>query len=221
MTIRFKFRKTGCMKYIGHLDLIRLFQKAFRKVDFPIAYSSGYNPHPLLSIAAPLSVGITSSGDYMDVKINENMNECMIDKMNEFLPEGLDFLSYTMLGESQKNAMSIVRAATYQVRLKVLDKMTQENITAYLAQEVILTQKKNKKKITVEVDIKKGIYDLALEKDDLKMVLATGSVLNVKPSFVIKTLCAFLKLNYNPFDYVIHREDLFYLRDGRLISLDT
>ena len=63
MKIRVKFKKWGCMKFIGHLDMMRYFQKAVRRADIDIRYSEGYSAHQIMSFAAPLGVGITSDGE--------------------------------------------------------------------------------------------------------------------------------------------------------------
>ena len=70
MKIRIKFRKYGVMKFIGHLDIMRYFQKAMRRADIDICYSTGFSPHMIMSFAAPLGVGITSDGEYFDIEVN-------------------------------------------------------------------------------------------------------------------------------------------------------
>ena len=60
--IRIKFRKYGVMRFIGHLDIMRYFQKAMRRAEIDICYSEGFSPHQIMSFAAPLGVGITSDG---------------------------------------------------------------------------------------------------------------------------------------------------------------
>lgn len=67
MKIRIKFRKYGTMKFIGHLDVMRFFQKAIRRAGIPIAYTEGFSPHQIMSFAAPLGVGLTSDGEYLDI----------------------------------------------------------------------------------------------------------------------------------------------------------
>lgn len=67
ITLRFRFAKYGAMKYLGHLDLLRYFQKAVRRAEIPVAYSTGFSPHQIMSFAMPLSVGLTSEGEYFDV----------------------------------------------------------------------------------------------------------------------------------------------------------
>ena len=73
MKIRVKFKKWGCMKFIGHLDMMRYFQKAVRRADIDIRYSEGYSAHQIMSFAAPLGVGITSDGEYIGDNIIRNL----------------------------------------------------------------------------------------------------------------------------------------------------
>ena len=66
MTVRIKFSKFGAMKFIGHLDVMRYFQKAIRRAELDVCYSNGFHPHQVMSFAAPLGVGLTSDGEYVD-----------------------------------------------------------------------------------------------------------------------------------------------------------
>ena len=68
MKTRMRFVKCGSMKFIGHLDCMRFFQKAIRRAKLDVAYSKGYSPHQLMSFASPLGVGVTSDGEYIDVE---------------------------------------------------------------------------------------------------------------------------------------------------------
>ena len=69
MIFRIRFAKYGVVKFIGHLDTMRYFQKAVRRSELPIKYSQGFNPHQLMVFAQPLGVGITSDGEYMDIDV--------------------------------------------------------------------------------------------------------------------------------------------------------
>ena len=80
MNIRIKFQKYGVMKFIGHLDIMRYFQKSMRRADINIAYSEGFSPHQIMSFAAPLGVGITSDGEYLDIEVKStNSSKASID----------------------------------------------------------------------------------------------------------------------------------------------
>ena len=69
MKVRIKFAKYGVMKYIGHLDIMRYFQKCMRKGNIDIAYSTGFSPHQIMSFASPLGVGVESNGEYFDIEL--------------------------------------------------------------------------------------------------------------------------------------------------------
>ena len=73
MNIRVKFKKYGVMKFVGHLDLMRYFQKSIRRAGIDIAYSGGFSPHQVMSFAAPLSLGATSDGEYFDMEVNATL----------------------------------------------------------------------------------------------------------------------------------------------------
>ena len=89
MKIRIKFAKTGVMKFVGHLDVMRYFQKAIRRAELPIAYSEGFSPHMLLSFASPLGVGISSTGEYFDMVLAEDMKtDEIVKRLNATMVEG-------------------------------------------------------------------------------------------------------------------------------------
>ena len=73
MKVRIKFAKTGHMKFVGHLDTMRYFQKAIRRAELPVAFSGGYSPHMIMSFAAPLGVGTESLGEYFDLELAETV----------------------------------------------------------------------------------------------------------------------------------------------------
>ena len=84
MKVRIKFRKQGNMKFIGHLDIMRYFQKVMRRADVDIRYSEGFSPHQIMSFAAPLGVGLTSNGEYMDIEVlSTDDSKTMVRRMNE------------------------------------------------------------------------------------------------------------------------------------------
>ena len=94
MKIRIKFRKYGIMKFIGHLDIMRYFQKAMRRADIDICYSAGFSPHMIMSFASPLGVGLTSDGEYLDIEIgNELSSEAAVKRLNGVMAEGVAVLS--------------------------------------------------------------------------------------------------------------------------------
>ncbi len=140
MNIRVRFRKYGVLKFIGHLDVMRYFQKAIRRADIDICYSEGYSPHMIMSFASPLGVGLESDGEYMDIEIKGSIStEEAVRRLNAVMVEGMRFSSFREIPEEKaSNAMALVAAADYGVRFREgyePDARTGKSIyTAFLAQ---------------------------------------------------------------------------------------
>ena len=119
MKIRIKFAKYGTMKYIGHLDMMRFFQKAIRRAGIDIKYSEGFSPHQIMSFASPLGVGLESTGEYMDIEVlSMTSAQDIRESLNSAMVEGVEVLSVTPLPDHAKNAMASVAAASYSLRMK-------------------------------------------------------------------------------------------------------
>ncbi len=95
MKVRIKFRKYGALKFIGHLDVMRFFQKAMRRAEIPIAFTGGYSPHMIMSFANPLGIGLTSDGEYFDIELKEPISsEAAVRQLNQVMVEGIEVLSF-------------------------------------------------------------------------------------------------------------------------------
>ena len=118
MKVRIKFEKRGNLRFIGHLDLMRYFQKANRRAGLPIAYSEGFSPHQIMSFAAPLSMGVESTAEYADFKLTDDAritSEEAVLRMNREMAEGLKILSFLRIPDEAGNCMSTMFAADYRV----------------------------------------------------------------------------------------------------------
>lgn len=214
MKIRIKFSKHGSVKFIGHLDIMRYFQKAMRRANVDIRYSEGFSPHQVMSFAAPLGVGLTSNGEYMDIEVlTTNNSKAMVERLNAVMAEGIEVLSYRLLDDSSKNAMSIVAAADYTISFRPshvpddLDGFFQK-LDAFYQQDQISILKKTKKS-EVQVDIRPLVYKLYRTGDAMFMQLATGSVNNLKPELVLEAFHQFLGLEYPPLGFQVQREEVY------------
>ncbi len=172
MNIRIKFQKYGVMKFIGHLDMMRYFQKAIRRAGIDIAYSGGYSPHQIMSFAAPLGVGVTSGGEYFDIEVNTSKSsQESIEALNQAMVEGISILEYKRLPDTAKTSMSLVAAADYLVYEKPgyepffssLEEL-QEKVQAFYEKqsEIIITKQTKKSQITM--DLKPFIYEMKAVK---------------------------------------------------------
>ena len=224
MMMRLKFSKTGAMKYIGHLDVMRYFQKALRRASIPVKFSAGFHPHMLMSFAAPLSVGVESTAEYFDLELSEDMEpKELVNRLNAEMAEGFAVLGACCVrGERAAKAMSLVAAADYKVKLAGLAddacKRLQEGIGDFLARETVLVTKEGKKG-TREVDIRPLIYCLRPEEDGIFMSLASGSRGNCKPETVISALAEPLQIPVGRTDLRILRLEVYARKDeeGKLL----
>lgn len=177
MKARIKFQKYGAMKFIGHLDVMRYFQKLFRRAEIDNEYSKGYSPHQIMSFAAPLGVGLTSDGEYLDIQLlSSDTPGNMVKRINAASTEGLRIVGFQPLLDPIENqrvvtAMSLVGSADYLVSLK--DGYSLNGITTqeefkkqfnhFLEQKEIVVDKKTKKSEKA-VDIKSMISLVAFDK---------------------------------------------------------
>lgn len=196
MKVRIKFSKLGNMRFIGHLDIMRYFQKAMRRAKIPIKYSEGFSPHQIMSFASPLSIGVEGYGEYMDIEIVSHISsKDAIDRLNENMCEGMKVLSFLELDDDAKNSMSIVDSADYKLSLKAEDNLEEYYIKLsslvkdILSAEVLIVEKESKDKIK-EVDIKPLVNSLECRYEDGKVFLfanlCSGSANNLKPELLIK-----------------------------------
>ena len=120
MKVRIKFSKQGNLRFVGHLDMMRYFQKAFRRSGLPISYSEGFSPHQIMSFAAPLGMGLEGLGEYFDIRVPDEGTPVSTDeavsRLNDEMAEGLKILSYLAIPDDTGNCMAAVHAADYTVR---------------------------------------------------------------------------------------------------------
>lgn len=116
MRIRIKFEKRQPVRYLGHLDIMRFFQRVFNRAEVKMEYSGGFNPHQKMSFAQPLGVGILSEGDYLDAEIAAGQDLLQIrENMNRVCGEGFAIRSVKEVQEGAKKAMAALAYAEYHV----------------------------------------------------------------------------------------------------------
>ena len=189
MNIRVRFRKYGVLKFIGHLDVMRYFQKAIRRADIDICYSEGYSPHMIMSFASPLGLGLESDGEYMDIRINGSISSKeAVRRLNAVMVEGIDVMSFRELPENSKNAMASVAAADYEVRFREghePEEGWRERLRAYLEQTEIWITKETKKG-EEHVDIRPLVYAWDVSPDGtIAVKVCASSSGNLKPEVLL------------------------------------
>lgn len=231
MKVRVKFKKEGAMKFIGHLDVMRYFQKAIRRAEIDIMYSQGFNPHQLMSFASPLGVGLTSDSEYVDLILGEcHSSKEMVDRLNAVMVEGFTVSKFNQVNDESKNAMSIVAAADYLVSLKDGYAICEregfdfaKEFDTFMNMDEINIVKKSKKSERL-VNIKPWIYTYSFDLNQIyensvcdryengtavMLKLSSGSVNNLKPELVMEAFCNYLQVEYHPFAWQLHRLELY------------
>lgn len=212
MKVRVKFEKHGAVRYIGHLDVMRFFQKTIRRAEIDIAYSQGFSPHQIMTFAQPLGVGLESNGEYMDIEVNSLVScEDLKNRINQASVPGIQVKSVKVLPDDAGNAMASIAAAEYTVSFKEGRKPEVDLAEAtckFLSQETITITKQTKKG-TREVDLKPGIYELSWENDAFHMLLDASSGGNIKPIQVIEAMLSLYDAKLMENALIVTREDVY------------
>ena len=213
MKVRIKFAKYGAMKFIGHLDMMRFFQKAIRRAEIDIKYSEGFSPHQIMSFAAPLGVGIESCGEYMDIEVlSMDSTEDMKQALNRVMVEGVEVLSVSVLPDTVRNAMASVSAASYRLKMKEGDFPINDlkgKLLDFYNQGNIPYTKETKKSI-VELDLKQGIYEIEADADgSIHMLINASSSGNIKPTMVFEKFCEFVNIQIPQSAYQVTRLETY------------
>ena len=225
MKIRIKFEKTGALVYIGHLDVMRYFQKLFRRAQIPVKYSEGFSPHQILSFSHPLPLGMESEGEYADVELTDSItSDEAIRRLDiESVPE-IKIKSFKELPERAENAMASVKAARYRVSFinsnPFADKLS-DVVKRTLSSKELSVVKVTKKSEKI-VDIRPFIYELeAISDNTIEMLISSGSTDNVKPELLINAIASMYGLeSIDETELKMKRIDQYTLKNDKLISLD-
>ncbi len=211
---RLKFKKVDRMRFIGHLDLLKIVQRTVTRSKLPISYSKGFNPHQIMSFALPLSLSVESVGEYLDIELEEKV---ALDKikndLNKEMPNGLEVLEVIELEETRKAAAAELRVATYEVKV-LSDFDVKSKVEEINSSKEVLVMKKTKRSFE-EVDLKPDIFEISFDENTkvIHMLISTGSQRNIKPDHILD----FMKLPMT--EVKITRIEMFLERDGQYISL--
>ncbi len=228
VNIRVKFRRGDEVKFISHLDLMKVFERAIRRARLPIAYSQGFNPHPGMVFGLPLSVGVTSEAEYGDFEItddNLSMDEFM-SRLNSQLPAGLEVLA-ARPRQTKQNIMATISASEYTVVVGVgaecTEKRLKDCMSRYLSRKEIIVKKKTKSGVK-DTDIRNMIFDLdfalqscgSLNIIRLSMLVSAGSKANLKPELLVESLFGTLETDFEI--ERIHRSKLYVRSEEELLE---
>jgi len=235
--VRVKYCKEGPIKYISHLNLAQVFTRILRRADIPVVKSEGFNPRFRISFGPPLPLGISSTSEYLDIRLKEEIKtEELVEKLNRVLPQGLKILRAKIIPPSTGSLVKIIDKASYIITLKVkeelldladknqkdkLKKLQQEiekNNKRFLNLDEVIVEKQTKNGIK-RVDIKSSILDIKVQKFEspilkLSLGIRIGQQGNLNPRYVAK---AWISNFINNFKIIRICRDGLYVKGEEVI----
>ena len=214
-----KFSKFGYIKYISHLDLMRLFKRSFKRMGIKLEYSQGFNPHPKMGLAQPLSLGYESSGEILEFETVDKINEeNILGIFNLAMPEGIKIIEYTEIKAEGKSLAAVTEFAEYRIKMPYRGSLAQDiKVLDFMNQAEIISQKLNKKKELIDLNIKSMIKELAVNNTCEEMIifakLDAGSLSNLSPELLIKAIGNYYKIDYDRSEVEITRESITFTKN--------
>lgn len=199
--VRLRFSKTDRCKYISHLDINRCMARALSRAKIPLWYTEGFNPHPYMSFSLPLSLGVESYCESVDLRIlGEITNKEIKDNLNKMLPEGIRIVDvYDDFRDCSEISFSDY---VYTIEFKDND-LALEKISNVLESSEILALKKGKvgkRRVLKETNIKPFIdkYNLSIRDDSiiLNIRLAAGPSKNLNPTLLFDTIIRLIDMDF-------------------------
>lgn len=226
LRVRIAYTKLEEAKYIAHLDLAKVFERALRRAGVRLAYSEGFNPHPKISFGSALAVGVEGEHEYVDIEFEQEIDlKELLGRLQEQLPAGIRLIEGRYITQSAKALMAVLNAASYQVivalALPVSEARLQEGIGAWLSREQVPYLRYSKKG-RVEKDIRPWVKVLTGEIQGDKAVfdleVEVGNQGSVRPEEVIASLCDLENLPLDLDHLRIRRTGIFAKYEGQKYS---
>ncbi|MGC7845915.1 TIGR03936 family radical SAM-associated protein [Desulforudis sp. 1088] len=222
MRIRLAYKQCGPARYLGHLDVMRAFERAFRRAGLPLVYSRGFNPRPRMVFAAPLPLGFCGGQEYVDVELADTVDlEQLQEALNRTLPAGLEVFKARKVPDVTPALMSILNSARYTACGELFGEAQPERVrdavAALMARGEVYVERETDKGLKKR-DIRLGIRSLQVSVKDrsfmLIMELAAGSGGTVRPDEV---LIALSELTGTPLEAVDVWRTALLSREGKVL----
>jgi len=192
------------MRFISHHDLMKVFERAIRRANIPIAMSRGFNPHPKLSILLALSVGIVGKDEVLELELLESIPlESLVESLGRQLPKEIHILSVEAIPPSSNNP---VRDVTYEIVFEDPDLLKTLKISEFLQQPAIVVNR-TKDGYQKPFDIRPSIQEITVKSDGLILSIKMTSKGIARPEEVLNALCGNGKKE--PFEIIRTKVNLF------------
>lgn len=199
--VRLRFSKTGRLKYISHLDINRAMSRALKRAQIPLWYTEGFNPHPYMSFSLPLSLGVESLCESVDLRIiGDITNDEIKNRLNNVLPQDIKIVD--VYDDFRDNSEIVYSDYVYKFEFKD-NEAAFEKIKNVLSSDEITALKKGKqgrKRVMKETNIKSFIdkYSISIRNDVivLNIRLLAGPEKNLNPSLLFDTIIRLIDMDF-------------------------
>lgn len=199
-----RYSKEGLLRYVGHLDMLRNWERILRRAQISLVFSQGFSPRPLLSLAAPLPVGLLSRAEYLELETTEDLLAAAA-RISGTLPSDMTLMGITPVATQTKSLMGLVRWADYTVRgLEEQEMAALQMRVADFLQQTSVWQDVARKSGTRRVDIRALVQHAEVQNGLLRLRLATGSAGNLRVNDFLQYLQVL-----NVEELQIRREELY------------
>lgn len=222
MKILCKFTKLGYLKFISHLDLVDLFQRTLFQNKVDVKFSEGFNPHPRMSIAYPLPLGIESNSEYMEIYLNSKIDlKDFLVKMNERLPQGIKIVEAKY--DDDESISNKVKSVVYAFKLlntfydknKDIDLVKELNKVNNMDNvEIERKRKKGKRRIFVKENAKDYLNRLELKDDAIYAYIKMSEQGSLKPALIFDILNNYTDIVMDELDIDLERIGLYQDEEG-------
>lgn len=223
---RIRFTKGPEVRFVSHLDTMKMLERAIRRASLPIAFSEGFNPHPKIALGSALAVGVTSTAEYADLEFRQDLNaEELMNRLNQALPRGYQVSEAKELRGKTDALMAVLNRATYQITVQTKLPINQQELSQAIGRvldktSIVVTR--DTKRGPKDTDIRPGIFQLEgqvgeQKSIELNILVETGSSGNIRPEEVVKALEFIGGLEFES-GLLINRTGLYVYRESELLS---
>jgi radical SAM family uncharacterized protein/radical SAM-linked protein len=182
--VRLKYARDQRLRYCSHLDIMRAFQRAFRRAGLPISYSEGFHPHMRTSFGPPLPLGYISEAEYLDLQLDSPLEKNHLVSLNESLPPGLQIVLSKIVFGRNESLVQLINSVTYSVALDPVNNGLPSLIDKLLAEKQITIIRRKHEEIK-ELSLGHLLYELNLNDDTLNMELGVNADGYIRPSEIL------------------------------------
>ncbi len=226
LRLRINYAKEEPLRFLSHLEMLNVFTRALRRAGLPLAYSQGFNPHPLIAFGSALAVRVTSDDEYLDVRLEKEIRAHELHNLlQKQLPEGLKIKKVKIIPLQTPALMSVINRASYLVTTPATEKLSEnalrDGLQNFWDKSSVVIERVTKKG-TKKLDLRPGVFLLearvAPKEVIWNMVVSSGNKVNIRPLEPVKWVTEKCCLSVNLELAKIHRTGLYIERKGRKFS---